>query len=643
MCGIAGEWSFSNPVNSENVRQMTDAIAHRGPDNEGIYCEGKIGLGHRRLSIIDLSQSGNQPMWTEDKSMCIVYNGEVYNYKEIRPELEAKGYRFRSTSDTEVILNAIHCLGMDAALQRFIGMFAFALWQARDKMLWLVRDRVGVKPLYYYKGSDGILFSSEMKGLYAHPSFRRDLSPRGLEQFFCFGYTLNDTTVYKNTFKLPAAHYLRIDEQGSTTVRRYWDLNSIERNSFRGSFEEAAEAATEIFDSAFRYRLVSDVPVGVFLSGGIDSSLLAAFLKKRQGVDLEHFTIGFEDDIYNEAPKAAQVARDLGIRQTTRIIDLSDARSALYRFVEIWDEPFGDTSGIPTAILCEFAREHVKVAMSADGGDELFLGYESYAAYDRRFKRLQKFPQSVRQTLAAVLKGLPYKHLLSLGQAFRPEKRWNPQLIARFEKALELLCANDPTALVRVMNEKGWTVGSVSQLLNTSERELLSETVFASTPSSSENGYLMDHMLRTAFSAFLGEDILTKVDRTSMSVSLECRDPFLDHRLAEFAFSLPISYSYHDGVHKRILKKLIDPWISPEVLAAPKRGFSIPLYDWMRGPWKPLVQEVLSPDRVRATGILNEMVVESEIKNFYRFPGGRAEKIMLMLNFQMWVERWHDL
>jgi asparagine synthase (glutamine-hydrolysing) len=640
VCGIAGELSFAAPVDPAAIRGMTDAIVHRGPDDEGFHCDGRIGLGMRRLSIIDLSPGGHQPMWTEDKTMAIVYNGEIYNYREIRPDLEARGYRFKGGSDTEVLVNAIHCWGLEGALKRCVGMFAFALWDTRDRSLSLVRDRVGVKPLYYQKTPERLLFGSELKALFAHPSFTRELLPRGLGQFFSFGYTLSETTVFRDTFKLPAGHYLRVAEDGQTSLTRYWSLDGVERGSFAGSFEEAGEQLSELCDSAFAYRLVSDVPVGVFLSGGIDSTFLAAFLKRRLGTDLEYITLGFTDPVYNEAPKAAQVARDLGLRHTIKTIDAREAQDALFRFVEIWDEPFGDTSGIPTSMLCKLARQHVKVALSADGGDELFCGYESYPAYAARYRRLMRVPLPLRVAAASAMRAIPYRPILSAWVSRRRGTRWNPQTAARYEKTSELLEVGGPADLTRVMNEKGWSTRSVAGILNCDPGDIVSETGFARGPATAGGDRLVDHMMRTDLSAFLGEDILTKVDRASMAVSLECRDPLLDHRLVEFAFSLPLEYLYHRGVHKRVVKDVIRPWIAPAVLSAPKRGFSIPLYDWMRGPWKTLVNDHLSSEGIRRVGVLNERVVRKELDAFYKYGGGRAEKVMLLLNFQMWAERW---
>lgn len=642
MCGIAGELSFNSNVDLLVLKKMTDALFHRGPDDDGLFCDGQIGLGHRRLSIIDLSENGRQPMWTEDFSLGIIFNGEVYNHAEIRPELELEGYSFSGHSDTEVVLNAIHFWGLDKALHRFIGMFAFAVWNAHTKKLYLVRDRLGVKPLYYQKTSDRLIFGSELKALYAHPSFQRDLSHTGLEDFFCFGYTLGDRTVFKDTYKIPAGHYLSISANGETTLEQFWSLDNIQRGSFSGSFEDAVHELTELCDSAFAYRLVSDVPVGVFLSGGVDSTFLAFSLKKRLGQNLKHITVGFDVEAYDEGPKAEQVACELTLEHTVEGINAAEAQQALSRFVEIWDEPFGDTSGIPTSILCSLASKEFKVALSADGGDELFCGYESYSAYNRRHQWLRKIPLFLRRHISTFLKRMPYKIIISTWLA-KNDKKWNPQTAARFEKFLNLLNVENETDLIRIMNEKGWDKKSVGGLLNTSPDKAGSENKFESKAVNRFNVGLVDRMMRTDLSNFLGQDILTKVDRASMAASLECRDPMLDHRLVEFAFSLPIEYLLKDGEHKHILKQVLKPWISGSVLRAPKRGFSIPLYAWLHGPWKSFVYDYLSTDKIRKVGVLNECVVLQELDDFYRHKGGRAEKIMLMLNFQMWAERWLKL
>ncbi len=639
MCGLAGEFSFSSPVQYSVIKDMIATLVHRGPDDEGIFCQDKIGLGHRRLSIIDLSTNGRQPMWAEDGSLAIVFNGEVYNHREIRNELSSKGYKFNSDTDTEVVLNSIHFWGILEAINRFNGMFAFAIWNNKEQELYLVRDRLGVKPLYFQKTSERIIFGSELRALYAHPEFKSQLSSATLEEFFCFGYTLNERTVFSGSKKVPSGSYLRVKSDGREELHKYWSIDQIDRSSFQGSFGDAQEALIELCESSFNYRLVSDVPVGVFLSGGIDSTFLAANLKSRIGVNLDHMTVGFEEDAFDETKAAASVAEGLDLKHSLMRIGPSEAQDALSEFVEIWDEPFGDTSGIPTSILCRKASEHFKVVLSADGGDELFCGYDSYANYQKRYTILDCIPLSLRQLLATKLKSLPYQKILSSIVSSR-ESSWNPQTIARFEKAMNLLEITGEHDLIRIMNEKGWDKNTVTELIDYTDSELDCELI-AATPSYGVGGdELIDKMMRTDLNHFLGEDVLTKVDRASMWNSLECREPMLDHRLVEFAFSLPLNYIYKDGVHKLILKQILKPIVGPNILNSPKRGFSIPLYSWLRGPWKSLVHDFLSPTNVRKIGILNERVVCRELEMFYKFNGGRAEKIMLMLNFHMWAERW---
>jgi asparagine synthase (glutamine-hydrolysing) len=574
----------------------------------------------------------------------IVFNGEVYNYREIRQELVAEGYRFATATDTEVVVNAVHRWGMAATLAKLVGMFAFAVWNATERCLFLARDRAGVKPLFYTRQRDRFLFGSELKALYAHPGYEKRLNRRGLGQFFVLGYTLDDTTALSDTYRVPAGHFLRADATGDVRLERYWSLDANVRGSFAGTFEDAAAELERLAEDAFRYRLVSDVPVGVFLSGGIDSTFLAAILKHRLGADLLHITIGFREDGYDEAPAAAEVARQLGVRHYAEYLDAPDATAALRRFAEIYDEPFGDSSGLPTAMLSAVARQHVKVALSADGGDEQFCGYESYPLYAKRHRQTRRLPAPVRRLMAVVAAALPYESLSLLFASRKTGAGTNSRLISTFEKGIEMLLADGPSDVIRIMNEKGWTARQVGSLLGESVGDVFTDTVFASRligNNHRDDHALIDCMMRADYGAFMRDDVLTKVDRASMAVSLECRDPFLDHRLAEFAFSLPIEFHYANGQHKRLVKHVLRRWISAPVLAKHKRGFVIPLYEWMRGPWKPLVHEYLSPDRVRAVGVLDDKVVTAEVDRFYRYRGVGAERLQLLLNFQMWAERWY--
>jgi len=642
MCGICGERSFAGPVDAAVVRRMRDMLVHRGPDDAGLYAEGVIGLGHRRLSIIDLSPNGHQPMWSADRRLGIVFNGEIYNFREIRKSLESCGYAFVSNSDTEVVVNAVHCWGLEQAVSKFIGMFAFAIWDSRDRCLYLCRDRVGVKPLFYYFRGGVLLFASEMRALLVHPRMTRQLEPRGLAQFFMAGNTLGETTAFKNTYRLLPGHFLKLTADGALSTHCYWSLDHVERGCFRGSFEDAAERLTELCDSAFGYRLVSDVPVGLFLSGGTDSSLLAAFLSKRLGQELLHITIGFREPRVDEADKAASVAHQLGVRHVVEYLDVPSPNQVLGRFTEIYDEPFADTSGIPTALLSKVAREHVKVALSADGGDEQFCGYESYATYNRHYRLASYIPVVLRRALSWTLGRLvPYRLLLSAVVASRNGGFRNPQLAGRYEKWLEVLGAATPADLIRVTNEKAFRAIDASRLVHTSVAEALNRTVLWAPDLHVSPEAMVDGMMRTDYSAFLRDDILTKVDRASMAVSLECREPFLDHRLAEFAFSLPIEFVWDGHEHKRLLKHLLRRYVAEPQVAARKQGFSIPLYEWMRGPWKPWVMEWLAPSRLRAVGVLDERAAAREVDRFYRYQGGRAERVLVLLLFQMWAEKWY--
>jgi len=644
MCGICGEFNFRDGiVNETDIRKMSDALIHRGPDDSGIYCNKNIGLGHRRLSIIDISERGRQPIWSNDKSLCIVFNGEVYNFKEIKEDLLEKGYRFSSTTDTEVVVNAIHCFGLEEALSLFIGMFAFALWDKNKEKLYLVRDRAGIKPLFYYQNNDCFLFGSELRALYTHPSYITDISIQSLSHHFIVGSFLDNGTVFKNTWKLTPGHYLEINKKGIVRKQCYWDLASYKRGTFEGTIDEAQEQLFALFKSAFQYRMVSDVPVGLFLSGGIDSSLVSAILKKELNYDIVNITVGFDEGEFDETDKAKKVSEQLGVRQVLCHIDSKTAQEALLQFPEIYDEPFGDTSGIPTFILSQFARKHVKVALSADGGDEQFCGYPGYFGYENRYLLLKRIPRQLRLYLSLFLrKCLPYHGILSGIVSKKKLHSYNPQIISQYEKFLDLLCVRNEKELLRLMKSKAWTHNNIGKFLPLKEDDIFAQTVlWDESLRQHDECDLIDRMMRVDYNSFLRDDILTKVDRASMAVSLECRDPMLDHRISEFAFSLPIDFVGPQGNTKYILKLMLCRWIETDIIHAPKRGFMIPLYAWLKGAWKPYVKEYLSVDMLRSVGVLDEKKVIKEVELFYRYNGCRAEKIWMMLNFQMWAKKWY--
>lgn len=643
MCGIAGELTFDgSAVEAPSIKRMTDALRHRGPDDEGMYCDGPVGFGHRRLSIIDLSAAGRQPMRTPDGRFTIVFNGEVYNYPVLRVQLLREGYRFGSESDAEVVLAAVALWGLERALRSFIGMFAFAVWDASERVLSLCRDRAGIKPLHYFHDGTRLLFASELKGMHAHPGFVRRVRPASVAQFLSVGYILSPCTIYENTWKVPAAHYARITGSGAVTLHKYWGVEDIRRGAFTGTLADAAAELDELATSAFRYRLVSDVPVGVFLSGGIDSSYLAAVLKSKIGADLLHLTIGFKDAAFDESGKASQVARALGLRHEIRYLDANEGRNLLDRFISVYDEPFSDTSGLPTMMVASVAREYVKVVLSADGGDEQFGGYDSYFDYARKYDVIKAVPRLARRAAAGLLRALPVSNAISLFARLW-DKQAKPQVVAKYEKGLDLLGVNSVGDVLRLMNEKAWPPYMVPDLMRsgTAGAEPLGGTVLAREYPAGSRADLIDTMLRTDYRVFMSDDVLAKVDRASMSWSLEVRDPLIDHRITEFACALPLEFLFGGGEQKHILRHLLRQWIGEEVVSAPKQGFTIPLYQWLRGPWRPLIAEHLSKERIRAVGLLDERAVEREIAAFYARPGRRSERVMVLLLLQMWAGRWN--
>ncbi len=641
MCGICGEFSLQGgTANEAGVRSMADAISYRGPDDRGFHVSGPIGLGHLRLSIIDTSSRGHQPMWTRDRTMAVTYNGEIYNFAEIMRELEALGYQFESNCDTEVVVNAVHAWGAEAAVGRFIGMFAFAIWDSRKSELTLVRDRAGIKPLFYYKDENVLLFGSEVRAILAHPAFRKEIDPRGIGQFFVTGYTLGETSAFRNVSRVLPGHVLRIRSDGSVTDTEYWSLSNYHRGAGPADFTSAAEELESLLESAIGYRLVADVPVANFLSGGTDSSLVASILKRNLGKDVLNITIGFEEKDFDEAPKAKLVAEALGLNHLVHYISVKDIEGSLALFPEIFDEPFGDTSGIPTYILSRVAREHVKVALSADGGDEQFCGYDSYLRYSGAWNMINKVPAPLRQAAAFLARSVPRGLTSAVANAAGATRGRRPQALARLDKGIAIARVETIGDLIRTMFEKAWTWDNASEVAGSGRQPLFDRTVLADPEIAATDCELIDTMMRADYRAFLRDDILTKTDRASMHVSLEARDPLLDHRIAEFAFGLPLEVLFGNGEQKRLLKHLLRKSIPENVVASPKRGFSIPLYAWTRGVWRAPIMEALSPEAVRKVGILSPRVVAREVEAFYKYPGGSAERIWMLMNFQLWAQRW---
>ncbi|MGI9534210.1 MAG: asparagine synthase (glutamine-hydrolyzing) [Thermodesulfobacteriota bacterium] len=641
MCGIVGCYNFRGRKSEEILLSMRDSLTHRGPDDAGIYFDedNQVGIGHRRLSVIDLSSQGHQPMSDKDGSVWITYNGEIYNYKEIRKQLISRGYSFKSNSDTEVVLKAYLCWGIDC-LKEFIGMFAIAIWDRRDKKLFIARDRAGVKPLYYYYKNNRLLFGSELKALMAHPEFPKEIDFGAVSNFLRYGYIPAPTTIFEDTFKLRPGHYFCIQNYKLREVK-YWDINNYYcQEELPGTEDELAEELEDLLADSFKYRLLSDVPVGIFLSGGIDSSTLTAILQKSTNVRQKTFSIGFHEDKYNEAKWSSKVARHLETDHTEYYMSVKDCLGVVEELPEIYDEPFGDNSGIPTYILSKLARENVTVALSADGGDELFGGYKHYGTLSSLNCSFRRIPKFLRDKAVGTLNVLSPSRTEKYYSTLKPILPCIKDVKDKYEKYRDILRASNKgnfTDIYKSNNSK-WTHDEMENLLNINsccKYKTYFDTTF------SELGKINDksRMMATDFKTFLVDDILTKVDRASMRASLESREPFLDHRLVQYAARIPPGLKIKNGKSKYILRKILYKYVPRNLVDRPKMGFVVPLSDWLKSDLYPLLMDYLDENKLKREGIFNEKTVSLNIKSFLN--GSVSEnKIWYLLMFQMWKDRW---
>lgn len=621
MCGIAGFFDSNKKLNKLDLKKMTDVLHHRGPDDSGynLYnnAEANVGLGHRRLSVLDLSSHGHQPMLYEN--LEIIYNGEVYNFKEIRAELEHFGYKFESNSDTEVILKAYHKWNM-GFVKKLNGMFAIAIYDKLKKKIILIRDRAGVKPLYYYWKNNIFLFASELKSFYKCSGFEKEIRKESIALFLKYGYIPQPYSIFQNTYKLEAGTYLVFDlESKEYTINRYWNIDSLfEKPKLDISFDEAKDKVEELLKKSFQYRMVADVPLGVFLSGGYDSSAVTSILQANSMNKIKTFTIGFTEEKYNEAAYAKQVAEYLGTEHYEYYLSQKDALKVLPILPEIFDEPFGDSSAIPTIMVSQVAREHVIVSLSADGGDELFSGYPSYK---RIFDLYNKIPKSNL-----------LKEFSKLGRVIDPfmlSKIFNVyNFEGKFYKFFEILKNCDNPSGFYDTNTRYFYDEEICQILN---RDIVKSQTY------SKNN--IDNMLAYTFKTYLNDDILTKVDRATMSVGLEGREPFLDFQLIEFVSQLPIKYKQYGDETKYLLKEITHKYIPKKIMDRKKMGFSIPIFEWFKDELKEYFEEYLNEKAIKESGVFQYKYVE-KLKNSYMNGFGNPHKLWLILMYQMWWKKW---
>jgi asparagine synthase (glutamine-hydrolysing) len=572
VCGIVGIWEFNGAVDRELLESMRDTLTHRGPDDDGVYLgdSGRVGLGHRRLTVLDLTPAGHQPM--SYRGTWTVHNGEVYNFRSLRERLAGEGHSFASNTDTEVILKGFNEWGLDA-IHHFRGMFATALWDSTERKLHLVRDRAGVKPLYYYKDADRFIFASELRAILLHPAVQRDVDRGALALYLKLGYVPAPQSIFRHVAKLEAGHILTVDADARMENRSYWDVFDC----FRGrrdvdmSEDEAADELERILTDSFKLRTVADVPVGVFLSGGIDSSTVAALLQKDATKPVRTFTIGFTDQAYDEAQSAASVAAHLGTDHHELYLDPNSAMEIIPQLPEIYDEPFGDASGIPTYLVAKFARESVKVALSADGGDELFAGYQMYANIMQSYRMLASLGP-LRNLAIEAAGAFPLKQLLG--------KRLGP-IDIKLKKLRSSLDNGFSISNLFWAGKSLWTNPEIRRLLDWGF-DPSTEFLAPYTDFEREVDGIVDFMRAADYRSYLADDILVKVDRASMAVSLEGRDPLLDHHVVEFVAGLPDRFLVRNGITKYLLRRVLYRYVPKPLIDRPKRGFTVPLETWLR-------------------------------------------------------------
>ena len=629
MCGIAGFCDFNKKSDKKTLENMTDVLYHRGPDDSGYNFYSlnncNIGLGHRRLSILDLSPHGHQPMKFDN--LEIVYNGEVYNFKEIRNELEKYGYSFVSNSDTEVILKAYRKWGIKA-VDKFNGMFAIVIYDKKEEKLILIRDRAGIKPFYYYFKDGLFMFASELKSFHQNSSFYKEIDRDALAQFLMYGYILEPYTIFKHTHKLKAGYYLELKmENGEWKIEKYWDVaDYYKKPKLDISDDEAIKETDKLLKSAFEYRMVSDVSVGVFLSGGYDSSAVAAILQTNTTQKINTFTIGFKEKGFDEAVYAKQVAKHLGTNHTEYYCTQKDALQIIPTLSEIYDEPFGDSSAIPTILVSKLAKQDVTVALSADAGDEIFAGYSKYDTSLKYYNFFNKLPFFTRKLLKSSMEKIDPKYIPFGYKIYNFE--------TKYEKMKNLLVSNSIADTMKQTRQL-FTISEIEKLLSKDFKEV--KTNFDSKTNELS---LLEEMLMVDYKTYLPDDILTKVDRATMSVSLEGREPMLDYRIIEFVAQLPDNLKYRDGQKKWILKQIVHKYLPKEMMDRPKMGFGVPLMEWFRDELKEMFLHYLNEERLIKEGIFNVDEVVYLRDSFLSGRNSNARKLWNILMFEMWYEKW---
>lgn len=642
MCGIAGLLSPSGGYGEEElghlVNRMGDSLRHRGPDSAGVYIDRAAGfaVAHQRLAIIDTSPAGHQPMVSQCGRWALSYNGEIYNHAALRSELAAKGHIFRGQSDTEVLLNACASWGPTEACRRSIGMFAFALWDRELRQLTLARDRLGIKPLFLARAGSATLFASELKAFSRHPDFAAEVDRNALAAYLRRASFPAPHTVYEGVSKLSPGSVTTIAADGSTTSTRYWSFEDVvhsglERREESAHDPDVVDETERLLSLAVRDRMIADVPLGAFLSGGIDSSLVVALMQQAASTPVRTYSIGSPNAGYDESRHARAVAAHLGTDHTEFIVGATEALEVVPKLADLLDEPFADSSIIPTHLVSQLARNHVTVVLSGDGGDEVFGGYTRHVIARSRMRRVLRLPLPARRLAAGLVLGVSPDAWDRAGQLI-PEHRRPPRFGQQLHKAASNLAVADLDELYRRLS-------SVWQEPESAARGGVEPATWAVDESLPWLADPMERMLYRDTIGYLPDDALTKVDRATMAASLECRVPLIDHRVVEHAWTLPPHFKVRDGRSKWVLRTVLDRHVPRALIDRPKQGFGVPIGDWIRGPLRPWAEDLLTASRLRDDGYLDVGVVRSLWSQHLSGRRDHAHELWAVLIWQSWLER----
>lgn len=644
MCGLVG-FLGGGYLGPEIIKNMADAIYNRGPDDSGYWNdqEHSISLAHRRLSIIDLSSAGHQPMMSADGKYVLVFNGEIYNHLELRKRLNSKIPTWRGDSDTETLLACLTAWGVEKSLENVVGMFAFALWDRHQKTLILARDRFGEKPIYYgwqgFGSKKTFLFGSDLKALKLHPAFNSEISRESLSQYMMFNNVSGVNSIYRGIKKLKPGTYLTVSlKSPDPIIVSYWDACKValhaKSNIFKGSEVEATLELDNLLKKVIKAQMISDVPLGAFLSGGVDSSLVAAIMQSLSNIPIKTFSIGFSESAYNEAPFAAKVAKHLGTDHTECYINSQQAMDVIPKIPSLFSEPFADSSQIPMFLVSSLARGSVSVALSGDAGDEIFAGYNRYSFVANYWKFFSVAPTPVRRLFSRIMKQVPTNGWNKFSHIPLMSNRWS-DIGHKIQKLTEILDARNSRELYLKLISH-W--GTNDSIVIGMDSNFCSESYIPSDFCLSDVEYMM--LMDTKM--YLPDDILVKVDRASMGVSLEARVPYLDHRVFEFAWSLPLEYklrrtSGHLST-KWILRQVLDRYIPSKLINRPKMGFAVPIDSWLRGPLRDWAESLLDERSMSNDGYLNPSPIRKKWEEHISGHRNWQHSLWNVLMFQAWLQ-----